>query len=327
MAGVAVPLAKSQYIDPLTDQPIAFGTVEHYVPFSLTPKSTWADQTQTVLNGNPVVLDAAGQAAIWGDGLYRQILKRQDGSTVWDVVTGFVGSGGGGGGSVVGPGATSPGHFALWGDATGTLLTDGGVPGALAFSSLAPVANGGTGSANAIGARANLGLVIGTDVEAHAVSLTALGALTPAANKLAYYTGASSAALTDFTSFARSLLDDSDGPTMLATLGAEPRGIAVGVTTYTADRQIDLTDAGLIIEMNVGSANNLTVPANVTTAFPVKTRIDIVQYGAGQTTVVPAGGVTIRAAGGALKLRTQYSGATLYKRGTDEWVLLGDITT
>ena len=60
-------------------------------------------------------------------------------------------------------------------------------------------------------------------------------------------------------------------------------------------------------------------------AFPIGTRIDILQYGAGPVTV-GGSGVTIRSSGSKLKLAGQYSGATLWKRGTNEWVLIGDIT-
>lgn len=100
----------------------------------------------------------------------------------------------------------------------------------------------------------------------------------------------------------------------------------------TANRQTSsytlvLTDADKLVEMNVAGANDLTVPLNSSVAFPIGTQILLAQYGAGQTTVVATGGVTIRSAGSALKINKQYSGATLIKIATDEWYLLGDITT
>lgn len=94
----------------------------------------------------------------------------------------------------------------------------------------------------------------------------------------------------------------------------------------TASYTLALTDRGKLVEMNVAGANNLTVPLNSSIAFPIGSKIDLSQYGAGQTTIVATGGVTIRSAGGALKLAAQYSGASLVKIGTDEWYLFGDIT-
>ena len=98
------------------------------------------------------------------------------------------------------------------------------------------------------------------------------------------------------------------------------------INTQTASYSLVLADAGRTIEMNVGSANNLTVPLNSSQPFPIGTTIDVIQYGTGQTTIVATGGVTIRSKEGNLKLTGQYSGATLYKRGTDEWVVIGDLT-
>ena len=46
----------------------------------------------------------------------------------------------------------------------------------------------------------------------------------------------------------------------------------------------------------------------------------------GTGAVVATGGVTIRSKGASLKLTGQYSGATLYQRATDEWVLVGDLS-
>lgn len=93
----------------------------------------------------------------------------------------------------------------------------------------------------------------------------------------------------------------------------------------TASYTLVLSDADKLVEMNVGSANNLNVPLNSSVAFSVGTQILLAQYGAGQTTVVATSGVTIRSNGGKLKLNVQYSGATLIKIATDEWYLFGDI--
>ena len=83
-----------------------------------------------------------------------------------------------------------------------------------------------------------------------------------------------------------------------------------------------LTDAAKIVERDNAAANTLTVPPNSAVAFPIGTRVEVVQTAAGQTTLVAGAGVTLRAAVG-LKISAQYGVASLYKRGTNEWVCSG----
>lgn len=101
--------------------------------------------------------------------------------------------------------------------------------------------------------------------------------------------------------------------------------LVITANRQTASYTLVLSDAYKIVEMNVASANNLTVPPNSSVAFATGTQILIAQYGAGQTTVVAGSGVTIRSSGAKLKLSGQYSGGTLLKIGTNEWYLFGDI--
>jgi hypothetical protein len=100
----------------------------------------------------------------------------------------------------------------------------------------------------------------------------------------------------------------------------------MATSAQSASYTLVLADKAKVVEMGVGSANNLTVPLNSSVAFPTGTQIHIVQTGSGQTTVVATGGVTINTAT-TLKLRAQWSAATLIKRAENTWVLVGDLAT
>ena len=82
-------------------------------------------------------------------------------------------------------------------------------------------------AANYAAMRTLLGLVVGTDVQAYDAELAALAGLTSAADKVPYFTGSGAAATATLTSFARSLLDDTDAGGMLDTL------TALGLVAYS----------------------------------------------------------------------------------------------
>jgi hypothetical protein len=78
--------------------------------------------------------------------------------------------------------------------------------------------------------------------------------------------------------------------------------------------------------MNVATANTLTIPLNSSVPFAIGQVIELIQDGAGQTTVTPTGGVTIKSFSGLTKLSGQYAAATLTKIATDTWYLIGNLT-
>jgi hypothetical protein len=102
--------------------------------------------------------------------------------------------------------------------------------------------------------------------------------------------------------------------------------VEVQTAEQTASHTLALADGGTVVEMNVASANDLTVPPNSSVAFPVGTQITVLQTGAGQTTLVAGSGVTINSADGNLKITGQWSAATLLKRATDTWVAIGSLS-
>jgi hypothetical protein len=100
----------------------------------------------------------------------------------------------------------------------------------------------------------------------------------------------------------------------------------LATSPQNASYLIVAADRGKMVEMNVAGANTITVQPNSTVSFPVGTQIDILQVGAGQTTVTAGAGVTINGTPG-LKLRAQWSSATLIKRANpDTWVVVGDLS-
>ena len=91
-------------------------------------------------------------------------------------------------------------------------------------------------------------------------------------------------------------------------------------TSYT----LALSDLAKLVTMDNGSTMTLTVPANSNVSFQIGDRIDILRKGAGELTISPDGGVSVNGTPG-LKLRAQWSAATLVKLDTDTWVALGDL--
>lgn len=109
--------------------------------------------------------------------------------------------------------------------------------------------------------------------------------------------------------------------TQLATTAFVQQEKLLVANRQTASYGLVLSDAFKLVEMNVATANNLTVPLNSTAPFIIGTTITVAQYGAGTTTIIATGGVTIRSSSGLLTSPGQYAPMVLEKIATDEWYL------
>jgi len=86
MSGSLIPNGKQQYFD-ANGTPLAGGKVYYYIPYTTTAKNTWQDINLSILNTNPIILDAAGECIAWGAGAYRQQVYDVNNNLIWDQYT------------------------------------------------------------------------------------------------------------------------------------------------------------------------------------------------------------------------------------------------
>ena len=136
--------------------------------------------------------------------------------------------------------------------------------------------------------------------------------------------------LTAVTAGTGITVTNSTGP--IPTVAFDYRaGSAVTLNAQTASYTLVLADADQkLVTLSVASANTVSIPTNASVAYPTGSVINVIQIGAGQTTIQASssGTTTINSTGAATaapKLRAQYSAASCIKVATDTWYVVGDI--
>lgn len=147
-----------------------------------------------------------------------------------------------------------------------------------AITGTLPIGNGGTGSTSASAARIALDLEIGVDVQAYDAELAAIAGLTSAADKLPYFTGSGTAALTDLTSTARTLLDDASTADMRSTLG-----LVIGTDVQAYNATLDAVSASTYL-----GDDSITTVGTITTGTWNGSTIAVANGGTGATTASSA---------------------------------------
>jgi hypothetical protein len=79
-----------------------------------------------------------------------------------------------------------------------------------------------------------------------------------------------------------------------------------------------------LIEVDSTGPVTITIPTNSAVAYPIGTTLDILGINTGLITIAGDSGVTVNSTPG-LKLRTQWSSCTLFKRAENSWVVYGDL--
>lgn len=124
--------------------------------------------------------------------------------------------------------------------------------------------------------------------------------------------------------------DTTLGRTSAGVVNVESKDLAFaepGINTQTGTSYtLAIADKGRIVTMSNAGENTLTIPPNSSVAFPLGTIINVLQIGAGTTTIAGASGVSVNSiSAGTAELDARWQGAALTKIGTDAWVISGAI--
>lgn len=123
------------------------------------------------------------------------------------------------------------------------------------------------------------------------------------------------AALGDDANFAATITTSLDGKVASFT------PISYKSAAYTLS---SLAERDTLIEVASSTAVSVTIPPDSAVDYPIGTSVDVLQTSTGQVTIAAGAGVTVNATPG-LKLRAQWSSASLLKRAANTWIVMGDL--
>ncbi len=107
----------------------------------------------------------------------------------------------------------------------------------------------------------------------------------------------------------------------------KPTFFRADAVSVTSSRNLALTDANKRLFVNSASAVTVTIPLNSSVAFTVGDEIEIVGIGDGTVSIAAAGGVTINSKDSNKVIAGKYAAVSLLKTGTNEWLLIGALTS
>ena len=153
------------------------------------------------------------------------------------------------------------------------------------------------------------------------LTIASNGAATIAANSVALGTDTTGNYMVDVSAGTGIVVTHSASEGSTATVALADSTLVSNAGSYS----LTVSDKNKVIEITGSSSASVTVPTNSSQAFPVGSQVTIIRNGTGTVRIIGSG-VTLRHTPGEY-LRAQYSSATLIKRATDEWYLIGDLSS
>jgi len=130
-----------------------------------------------------------------------------------------------------------------------------------------------------------------------------------------------------FSAFVQTTIDDTTAANFRTTVGAPQLGITP-IVSDTASRDIAATDVGKTLEMTNGSARIYTIRLEADVAMSDDAWMNVVRMGAGSLTIDAVAGVLFNDIdGGSCVISAQYQGASLRRRASNDWAIVGSHST